>query len=236
MRLIIGEADLTGQILTRDESSVATLNPHAKSYVFNGVGQGTVNNDGTDNMTFAAAVDAGTVAPPATNPGPFRGGATFGSSYASFDRQHDAVNPANTESTPAAYTVRSGDTLQSVAQAAWGDANLWYLIAAANGLTGSETLVTGRTLTIPNKIVNRANTSDTFRPYDPSEALGNVQPNTPTPKPQGKKNKCGIFGAILLAVVAIGWGRPRLCRDAQRGRGSPQSSSNTVAVTVAASE
>ena len=62
-------------------------------------------------------------------------------------------------------------------------------------------------LIIPNKVVNRANTSDTFRPYDPNEALGDVQPNTPTPRPQAsqskKKNKCGIFGAILLAVVAI---------------------------------
>jgi YD repeat-containing protein len=207
-RSVLLTTDLNGQILTRDEvpsgSNPPALNPHAKSYFFNGVEMGTVNNDGTSNTTFAAAVAAGEVAPPTTNPGPFRGGATYGSSYANFDRQHDAVNPSNVEPTAGSYTVHDGDTLASIAQATWGDANLWYLIAGANGLSGGETLAAGATLIIPNKVVNRANTSDTFRPYDPNDALGDVQPNTPTPKPQAKKkNKCGVFGAILLAVVAI---------------------------------
>lgn len=196
--------DLGGQILTRDEVSASSLNPHSRTYVFDGVVQGSVNNDGTDNKTFAAAIAEGTVAPPTSNPGAFRNGAAYGSSYANFDRQHDAINPTSAQSAGSTYTVRAGDTLASIAQAAWGDANLWYMIAGANGLSGAEALAAGRTLSIPNKVVNRGNTSDTFRPYDPNEALGDVQPNTPTPKPQGKKkNKCGVFGAILLAVVAV---------------------------------
>ena len=36
-----------------------------------------------------------------------------------------------------AYTVQSGDSLQSIAQMVYGDASLWYLIADANGITGN---------------------------------------------------------------------------------------------------
>jgi hypothetical protein len=36
--------------------------------------------------------------------------------------------------------VRGGDTLKSVAQALWGDSAMWYLIAEANGLSGTQTL------------------------------------------------------------------------------------------------
>jgi hypothetical protein len=54
-------------------------------------------------------------------------------------------------------------------------------------------------LIIPNKIHNVHNSSDTFRPYDPNEAIGNTSPTA------AKKHKqpCGIFGQILLAVVAV---------------------------------
>ena len=129
--------DLAGEILTRDEASAASLNPHARHYVFDGVELGTVSNDGTDNRTFASAVAAGEAAP---GTGPFRGGATGGSAYASFDRQHDAVNPGSVEGTPGLYTAREGDTAASIAQGVWGDANLWYLLAAANGLAAGESL------------------------------------------------------------------------------------------------
>jgi hypothetical protein len=54
------------------------------------------------------------------------------------------------------------------------------------------------TLTIPNKIANLHNTSQTFKPYDPNEAIGDTAPTRPKP---GKN--CGVFGQILLAVIAI---------------------------------
>ena len=39
-----------------------------------------------------------------------------------------------------------GDTLEAIALRLWGDASFWYMIADANGLSGSETLVAGQTL------------------------------------------------------------------------------------------
>ncbi|WP_322966413.1 DUF6531 domain-containing protein [Sphingomonas fuzhouensis] len=214
-RTVAVTTDLAGQILTRDElpqyTNAPAANPHEKRYIFDGVVMGEVGNDGTDNTTFAAAVAEGRSAEPQSttaNPaGPFRNGAFSGAAHADFDQNYDAVNYRNVATTPQSYTVRGGDTLAGIAQTLWGDANLWYLIAGANGLTADATLAEGQVLSIPSTVVNRGNTADTWRPYDPAEALGDVQPNTPVPQPRaaqgGRRNRCGIFGAILLAVVAV---------------------------------
>ncbi|MBC7286268.1 LysM peptidoglycan-binding domain-containing protein, partial [Hoeflea sp.] len=102
------------------------------------------------------------------------------------------------------YTVRNGDTLQSIARAIWGDAAMWYLLADANGLTGSEALTADTVLTLPNKVTNIHNNSTTFRPYNPAEAMGDVNPTLPdAPPPPRKKKKCGGLGGIIVAVVTI---------------------------------
>jgi len=46
--------------------------------------------------------------------------------------------------------VQAGDTLQGIAQSAYGDSALWYLVAEANGLSSDADLRVGQTLTIPN--------------------------------------------------------------------------------------
>jgi len=46
----------------------------------------------------------------------------------------------------------------------------------------------------------RTVTYRSFRPYDPAQAIGDLSPTTPKP---ARNNKCGAFGQILLAVVAI---------------------------------
>ncbi|MFC5475482.1 LysM peptidoglycan-binding domain-containing protein [Paraherbaspirillum soli] len=48
--------------------------------------------------------------------------------------------PSNVSSsaTASSYTVKRGDTLASIARAAWGDSNLWYLIADANKLSATR--------------------------------------------------------------------------------------------------
>ncbi|QOK94573.1 LysM peptidoglycan-binding domain-containing protein (plasmid) [Ralstonia pseudosolanacearum] len=43
-----------------------------------------------------------------------------------------------------AYSVRAGDTLRGIAQAAYGDADLWYQIAEANGLRSDADLRVGQ--------------------------------------------------------------------------------------------
>ena len=103
---------------------------------------------------------------------------------------------------PSTYTVQAdGQTLQNVAQALWGDASLWYLIADANGL-GNMSLTKGQVLVIPAKGSAGGNTYQTFKPYDASKVMGDITPQG-MPLPQGSGGGCGGVGAILTVVVAI---------------------------------
>lgn len=97
------------------------------------------------------------------------------------------------------YTVSGGETLRSIARSFYGDDKLWYLIAQANGLSGSTQLSTGQTLSIP-KLAASSNAADSFKPYDPSKVVGDLTPNLPMP--QNDKG-CGALGQIIMIVVAI---------------------------------
>jgi YD repeat-containing protein len=197
--------DQNGQIIDRLEAKLSgnttsAGNPHTIHYNFGGVQMGEVGNNGTDNIDYAASI-ANRLRPNPGSPSPFASGEEYYSPLADFDQSYDAINGSSTVGTGSGYTVANGDTLLTIAQAVWGDSALWYLIADANGLTGSETLAAGRVLNIPNKVHNSHNTSSTWRPYDPNEALGDVNP-TAAPQPP-KRNSCGIFGQILVLIVAV---------------------------------
>ncbi|WP_137940400.1 LysM peptidoglycan-binding domain-containing protein [Chitinivorax sp. B] len=120
-----------------------------------------------------------------------------------FDQNYEPINEQYPGNAPGAYTVRaSGETLHSIARSLWGDEAMWYLLADANGLKGDEALTPGQNLVIPNKVTNIHNNSNTFRPYNPGEAMGRLDPTVPAPvAPQGKKG-CGVHGRTLAGVVA----------------------------------
>ena len=99
--------------------------------------------------------------------------------------------------------MRDGDTLYSIAQAVWGDAAMWYLIAEANGLNGSEHLAAGTTLVIPNKVTNIHNNADTYRVYDPNKAMGETSPTDQPKPPKAKGPACGTMGLIIISVIAV---------------------------------
>jgi hypothetical protein len=96
------------------------------------------------------------------------------------------------------YTVQAGDTLQGIAKAFWGDSNLWYLIADANG---GSSVTQGQVILIPAKPNTATDNSSTFKPYDPSKAIGDTTPTAPMP--QGHHGGCGGVGQILMIVVAV---------------------------------
>jgi len=196
------QQDIDGEITQRDSMGSGGLNyisgPHARNYFFGGIQVGDVSNDGTSNVDYATSITDHRTIP---GGGLFQNGASTGVHYADFDQSFDAINGLTYQQSPNAYTVQGGDTLQSIAQAIWGDANFWYVLADSNGLDSSSTLVAGQTLIIPNKVENSHNSSSTYNVYNPNDAIGNVSPTHP-PKPQGHHN-CGVFGQILLAVVAI---------------------------------
>ncbi|MDP1775846.1 MAG: pre-toxin TG domain-containing protein, partial [Moraxellaceae bacterium] len=102
--------------------------------------------------------------------------------------------------------MSQGDTLASIARMIWGDSRMWYLIADANGLAvgANDPLEAGETLRIPAVAGSSKNNATTFKPYDPSDIIGETSPNPKAPPPpKPPKKKCGGLGAIVMVVVAV---------------------------------
>ena len=64
--------------------------------------------------------------------------------------ERQLINGNYPTASPGSYTVRSGDSLRSIARGAWGDSQLWYRLAQANGSNSEREPRVGQTLTIPN--------------------------------------------------------------------------------------
>jgi hypothetical protein len=200
-RHVIYTANLQGEITIRDVDapfSGKTTAPYAQYYYYDGIAMGDVSNDGTSNVDYVSAIAQQRQA---SVGGLFRGGQNSGTAVGEFNPGYDTINGLSYQSTASAYTVQAGDTLQSIAQAVWGDANFWYLIADANGLDSTSQLVAGQVLAIPNKVANAHNSSTTYDVYDPNAHIGDVSPTQPF-RPQ-TDNGCGVLGQILLAVIAV---------------------------------
>ena len=75
---------------------------------------------------------------------------TIGSVNPSGDATSGATDGATTGTgQPSTYTVEANDTLRSIAEDVYGDAEKWRLIAEANDLDGSSQLQIGQELVIP---------------------------------------------------------------------------------------
>ncbi|WEJ98121.1 MAG: LysM peptidoglycan-binding domain-containing protein [Candidatus Sphingomonas phytovorans] len=207
-RTITVKSDVLGQVIRRDESKNSGNtkiggDPHEVWYRFNGRQIGFNGNNSTYDSSYAGSlVDRERTPFSGTSTGSFRFGATAGASFGDFNTRLTPVNSFQQGSSGGSYTVRTGDTLSSIAAQVWGDASLWYKIAEANGLNAASTLVEGQTLTLPGGVSKNGNSSSTFKPYDPSDAYGDTSPTTPKPQ-AANKNKCGVFGQILLVAIAI---------------------------------
>lgn len=190
-----------GQILRRDEidGNGSNGDPHEIWYRFNGRELSYTGNDSTDNLTTPISISDRRAV---TGTGAFRNGGTTGISYTdSTGGSYEAINSYSQGSAAGGYIVQTtGENLRSVALAIWGDAALWYKLADANGLQADAMLVEGQRLNVPAGVTRSSYSADTLKPYDANDAIGNVSPTTPKPK---KSNKCGGFGQILLAAVAI---------------------------------
>ena len=102
------------------------------------------------------------------------------------------------------YVVQQGDTLKSIAQAVYGNASLWYIVAQANALNGDADLAVGLSLSIPSVTTNK-NDATTFKPYNPSEILGSTTPDLPViaPPPPPPKHHCNVIAAVVVIAVAV---------------------------------
>ncbi|GLK50144.1 hypothetical protein GCM10017620_31180 [Brevundimonas intermedia] len=195
--------DVNGQVLRRTEAdnNASLSDPKDVYYYFGGVRVGEVTNNPGWGDGYAWAVSRRTLKPSSTST-PFITGNAAGVAT-DFGQAYESLTPGSVRNGASAYTVRDGDTLQGIAAAVWGDASLWYMIAEANGLTSANPLVAGQTLSIPGKVANVHNTADTFRPYDPNKAMGDVSPTQPKPVANAGKKGCGVVGQIIAVVIAV---------------------------------
>ena len=99
----------------------------------------------------------------------------------------------NTGAGTGGYVVQRGDTLRSIAQAVYGNAAYWYVIAQANAISSDSDLAIGQNLTLP-QITTTSNTATTFKPYNPSDISGSTTPNLPTiaPPPVPPAHHCNV--------------------------------------------
>ncbi|MDQ0072702.1 YD repeat-containing protein [Variovorax boronicumulans] len=129
-------------------------------------------------------------------------GAPLFQTRAEFNFGYQPIDGNYPSASPGTYAVSVGDTLQSIARGAYGDEGLWYLIADANGLSSNADLKSGQVLTIPTK-VGAANNANSFKPYDPSKAVGDTNPHMPMPEANGGKGGCGGIGQLIMIVIAV---------------------------------
>ncbi|MGH8464813.1 MAG: LysM peptidoglycan-binding domain-containing protein, partial [Pseudomonas sp.] len=98
-------------------------------------------------------------------------------------------------------TVLAGESLRSIAQRVYGNANLWYVLAEANAINDDSGLTAGTTLVVPEVKVT-ANDATTFKPFSPQEAIGNTSPSLPYIEPPPKEHSNGI-AMVLMVIVAV---------------------------------
>ncbi len=123
-----------------------------------------------------------------------------------FNNIFTPISNAYPAASPTSHLVRDGDTLLGIAQLAFGDSSLWYLIADANGLSfGPDSALPaterGKTYRIPNVVANVHNDNTTFRPYSFADIIGD---STPTPRrvpPPGPS--WWEIALVTIAVVAV---------------------------------
>jgi LysM repeat protein len=101
------------------------------------------------------------------------------------------------------YTTRDGDTLQSIANAVYGNPSLWFVIADANGLNLGDPIKAGTQLKIPNNIQQGHLTSDTHKLYNESDIIGSTLPNLKSPPPPSKGGCGSIIMIIIVVVIAV---------------------------------
>ncbi|OQS08061.1 hypothetical protein B0T37_22015 [Chromobacterium violaceum] len=191
-----------GLVLRREELNKGSTYKKQDYYYLDGKQVGAAGNDGLVRVNYAQALAQINLG---NRKDEYRHG--YQVSSADFDQNYEPIGPNYPAQAPGTVTARDGDTLQVIAANLWGDKSLWYLLADANGLTGTETLKAGQVLRVPNKVTNLHNNSGTYRVYNPGEAIGDVTPTLPEPPPPPPPPSggggCGGIGAIFVAVVAV---------------------------------
>ncbi|WP_046655866.1 putative Ig domain-containing protein [Lysobacter capsici] len=97
-------------------------------------------------------------------------------------------------------TALAGESLRDLAKRVYGNEQQWYVLAQANGLGDPDQEIGGGLmLDVPNVDVSR-NDANTFKPYNPAEAIGSTTPTLPFIPPPPH---CDTLGMVIMIVVAV---------------------------------
>ena len=183
----------------RFEPPGGTLQHAIRAFAYDANGQILRRRDGSEaaDHTFAATGGAGTTHYVYVN------GQQMGSvDEAGGIHVLDGLTAfSNTQSGGSGYIVQEGDTLKSIAQAQYGNASLWYVVAQANGLASDDDLAAGQSLSIP-QVTTNSNDASTFKPYSPAEIAGSTTPPS-VYAPAPPSHHCSAAAMILIIAVVV---------------------------------
>jgi YD repeat-containing protein len=121
----------------------------------------------------------------------------------SYQNSDQNLSQPNFGSSANLYTVKSGETLKSIAKSQFGDENLWFILADVNGMQGGSPLFEGQTLNVPNMLAAH-NTANEIRSYDSGETLRDLSPTLPdAPPPKEEDKDCAQIALIIITVVVV---------------------------------
>jgi large repetitive protein len=194
-------------------SNLGTLEDRARAYTYNGDGRVLTRREGKIvSNVFTQTADASGANPnylfvhaAGQQQAELREGGQirYNGGYTYNTQQIQTLNGSgNYAAGGGTVTAQQGETLQSLAQRVYGNSSLWYVLADANGLSDPDgQLIAGTQLNTPKVTVSN-NDANTFRPYDPGEAIGPTSPGLPYITPPPKKS-CNVLALVLVIIVAV---------------------------------
>ena len=192
--------DINGNLIAITDATKAENN---RAYINNASGQALVSNQ-NGNMQkqlivndqvlgrYGVAVDRFKAKDDEGNP-QFAPITDFNFSFAGINSSHPATSPTT-------YQTKTGDTLQSIARAVYGDSSYWYLLADANNLNAQSPLIASRSIALPAATLTIHNNADSFKLFNAADLIGDVTPNLPPPE---EDEGCGGLLQIFVIVVAV---------------------------------
>jgi YD repeat-containing protein len=139
----------------------------------------------------------------------FHSDGRFLASLGSLSGEHfvTGLNPlADGLAVPASYRVNAGDSLRSIAEAVFGDGQLWHLIADANsiGFAADDPLPAGeigKSYRIPQNEGAVSNRAESFRAYNPGAIIDDFTPEILfRPKDDGHS---WLASAVVTGVTVL---------------------------------
>ncbi|HYD79908.1 MAG TPA: hypothetical protein VEC06_08865 [Paucimonas sp.] len=179
----------------RDQNSAPVVEHHyVQNVIANGRTIGTLSNDPLQKNYEVARVPTD----PNAAPEPWQA-----KEVNDFDQTYVSISEQLRLGGSIGYTASEGETLQMVAARLYGDASLWYKLADANGMSGTERLRGGQMLNAPALAGGIHKLASTGRSSAVRPGSGLLQ-GIAAAMPVDMAKECGMLGRLaVLGITAI---------------------------------